>query len=1484
MNNSISFRCDASADTAFGPAVKGCRDNFDFTLAFEQYFFSIAPTVVFLLVAPLRLHHLSSKQNTVAGKPLRSLKLIAIGIFASLQLATVVIWATQSHSDLRIASSAAAGLSFIASFFLCGLSYLEHSRSLRPSILLNAYLFITMILDAAMLRTLWLMPTSRLSRDIFTASFALKGVIVFLEAKEKRHYLLPGTRGSPEDTSGLYNQTFLWWLNSIIKQGFRHILKPSDLYPMDESLSSEALNNRFWQEWERRNKSKHELAFVVTKMLRWPLILPIFPRLALLGFTFCQPLLVGRLLDFLQNSDQKQSINIGYGLIGAYAVVYFGMAVSNSLYSHRTFKFLTMLRGTLVSAIYTKTTEISIGALDDSAAVTLMSTDVERLVKGLRGMHDLWANVLQFILATWLLGEKLGWACVAPIIVTIGTLSAAVTLRLSSTTQKKQLKWIMRIQKRIGVTSSMLGSIKGIKIAGLTRKLTDLIQNLRKDEVKDAKGFWLLGAYTSTLGFVPLLISPVATFAIFAVIAAKDHSTMDAPRLFTSLSLLMLLTQPLFSLFGDIVDLRATFGCFERIEKFLLSETRSDHRLVLSPPSTSSSRMSQPALSSRSQNWDASNDNIELVGISQVSRNQNSIGSNSGIVSIRDGAFGWKQDEEPVLRDINLEIRSSELTMLIGPVASGKSTLLKAILGETPSSMGFVHVSTLDIAWCEQTPWLSNSSVRKTILGFSSFNQDHYKAVVYSCDLENDIDSFPNGDQTIVGSNGVSLSSGQKQRLAIARAIYSKRKLAIFDDVFSSMDATTQSNVFDRLFGPHGLLRQWGTTVIIATHAVTLLPHADHIIALGTNGRIIEQGTFDELNVADGYVRSFCLKSRVQRPADEITPTDATTSDASNPPKKNEPKSAAAGDKARQLGDWSIYRYYFQTIGWKLTCVFFLLEICWAFFSTFPTIWLKWYSDSNAAQPNQHTGYYLGVYAALQVIGLSGFAFLTWFSFNIMAMKAGTRLHEITLKTVMGAPMSFFSNTDTGSIVTRFSQDMQLIDGSLPLALMAVVANLLICLGQMALIASAAYYVAISFPLLLVVFYSVQKYYLRTSRQMRFLDLEEKAPVYTQFIESLSGLATIRAFSWQKPSIEHNHKLVDNSQKPFYLLFMIQTWLTLVLDLITMALAILVVAVAVKMRDTISVGFTGVSLTQIISFTANLKLCLLFWTQLETSIGAVARVKQFSNSTANENVASENQEPPTEWPQTGAVKIENVCAAYIANADKALDDVSLSVRPGEKVGICGRTGSGKSTLTLALVRMIELTAGKITIDDLDICTMPRHRVRSQLNVMGPDPYFLDGTVRLNLDPHSNATDDAMATALRKVQLWDKLTPKGGSDAEYGDDMFSHGQKQLFCLARAMLRPGKLVIMDEVTSSVDLDTDALMQSLIRTEFQHCTVITIAHRIETILDYDRVIVMDKGTIAESGNPQLLLEQDSMFKALYDSARIDRQGKGKGKALEA
>jgi ATP-binding cassette subfamily C (CFTR/MRP) protein 1 len=361
-------------------------------------------------------------------------------------------------------------------------------------------------------------------------------------------------------------------------------------------------------------------------------------------------------------------------------------------------------------------------------------------------------------------------------------------------------------------------------------------------------------------------------------------------------------------------------------------------------------------------------------------------------------------------------------------------------------------------------------------------------------------------------------------------------------------------------------------------------------------------------------------------------------------------------------------------------------------------------------------------------------------------------------------------------------------------------ADALVCIAQIGLIATASGWICLSFPFLFTVFYFVQKYYLRTSRQMRLLDIEEKAPLYTQFAETLEGLATIRAYAWTGPTIKHSNILVDRSQKPYYLMYAIQRWLSLVLDLIIAALAILVVGIAVALRDTISPGFTGVSLTQIISFTSYLKLMVLFYTQMETSIGAVSRIKQFGEQTPSEHV-SEAQDPPQYWPSRGEISIANVTARYASeNEVPALSNVTLTIRPGEKIGIVGRTGSGKSSLILTLFRMLDLESGFIAIDGVDISTLEREAVRRGIVGITEAPFIMPGTVKENLDPYGDFDDQTLTSALRKVGLWDAVENHGGLGADMEGLKLSVGQRQLFNIAAALMKKaGKVLIMDEATS-------------------------------------------------------------------------------------
>lgn len=426
--------------------------------------------------------------------------------------------------------------------------------------------------------------------------------------------------------------------------------------------------------------------------------------------------------------------------------------------------------------------------------------------------------------------------------------------------------------------------------------------------------------------------------------------------------------------------------------------------------------------------------------------------------------------------------------------------------------------------------------------------------------------------------------------------------------------------------------------------------------------------------------------------------------------------------------------------------------------------------------------------------------------------------------------------------------------------------------AQSALLASSTGYLAISFPFLLVVFYYIQRGYLRTSRQLRFLDLEEKAPVYTQFLETLSGLVTIRAFGWAGHAQARNHELVDRSQRPFYLLLMVQQWLELVLNLVTAGLALLVVGLAVKLRGEVSAGLTGVSLVQLITLAETLKLLIQFWTSLETSLGAVARIKNFSEETADERLPGENGLAPAGWPARGQVEMRGVSVSYGEDLERrALDNVELRIEAGQKVGVVGRTGSGKSTFLMTLLRLVPNSWGTVLVDDVDISTLPRDTVRGRIITVSQDTFFLPGSVRMNIDPYDAASLEAVEAVLRRVGLWDVVQDKGGLEAKFEDDMFSHGQRQLFSLGRAVLRKdtGRVVVFDEATSSIDTHTEALIREFLEREFRHHTVIWIAHRLETIMDFDRVVVLEQGCVVEDGNPrELVAAGKNRFSELWNA----------------
>ncbi|KAL6807735.1 P-loop containing nucleoside triphosphate hydrolase protein [Trichoderma sp. SZMC 28013] len=1461
--------CAPTADAAFGPVVDAaCRDGFDFTLVFEQSIFVLLPASLLVLAAPLRLIQLRKSPIKVVDHVSRVIKLSVVGCLAALQLVLIALWATHDGpARLNSVSVAAACVSFASSLMSCALSYFEHGRSLGPSSLLNVFLLVSLLLDAAVLRTVWLsLSTAAASasiRAVLTASFGLKTALLVLEAREKSGHVVGRQTLAPEETSGLYSRAVFAWVAPLLRTGFQRLLRPADLFPLDEKMSVSGLNERFWWHWRKASPStqanKHRLIFCCIVTLRSAIISVIVPRLFLLAFTICQPLVLTRFLGFL--NDETQSVNVGYGLIGAYGLVYLGIAATQALYWHQNGRCVTMLRGVLVSAIFSKVTEVSIVAVDDSAALTLMSSDVDVIGRAMRQIHEFWANVFQIAIATWLLSKQIGYAAAGPIIVSV--LSLGATMFVSPLAQKYQVGWLEKTQKRVGITSAMVGHIKSIKMSGLSKHLSDTIAALRVQEITASKPFRVVGAVTSSVAQVPLLLSPVLAFAMFQGITAATGQVLDATRMFAALSLITLLAQPLFWIFEVVLDMSAAFGAFGRIQKFLVSSSRDEYRTM-----ETANRMDSTIVHTGEEAG-----LIELQALRSRTSHVSSSSLTATAVEVEDATFAWASDRQ-VLNNISFSLNRGQLALLIGPVASGKTTLLKGLLGEVPYCNGKVFLASSRLSWCEQTPWILNQSIRDNITGYSHFDQDLYDQTIKACELEEDFRQLPQGDFTNVGSKGLALSGGQKQRVALARAVYSRPRIALFDDIFSGLDNATSQRIFRNLFSSTGLFRRWRTTVVLATQTVEFLASADLIIALGREGNIIEQGSFSQLLASDGYVRNLNAKraiapnSEVQDDAISESRAEATTPKVEYKAKQVEIKD----DKRRQLGDSTVYKYYFGSIGSIFIIILLSLEIVWAFLQSFPTVWLKFWTDSNS-QGHTRSGLYLGVFSALQIIGVFWFALLIWFVLVVVAAKSGVSLHHRLLSAVVSAPLSLFTTTDLGSITTRFSQDIGILDNNLPLALVVTIASFFGVLARAGLLAASSYYVAISFPFLAALYYFLQRGYLRTSRQLRLLDLEEKAPVYTQFMETLSGISSIRAFGWQNQAILKNHQLVDQSQKPFYLLIMVQRWLVLVLDLTTTALALLIVGFSVKLRGSVSVGLTGVSLVQLITMSETLNMLIQFWTSIETSIGAVARIKQFAEETPNESLPGEDQEVPANWPDKGHVVIQALEASYDeSDGIKALDGVTLDLKPGDKTAIVGRTGSGKSSLLLALLRLLDPSSGTLSIDSVLLSTIPRETIRSRIITVSQDQFVLPGTIRHNIDPSASYTDNAIVEALCAVDLWTVIDSRGGLDATFEEDMLSHGQKQLFFLARAVLKKdcGKVVLLDEASSSLDKETEQMVRTIINTHFKNHTVVSIAHHLETILDFDRVVVMDKGRVVEVGPPRELLQAagHGKFKALWEA----------------
>jgi ATP-binding cassette, subfamily C (CFTR/MRP), member 1 len=566
---------------------------------------------------------------------------------------------------------------------------------------------------------------------------------------------------------------------------------------------------------------------------------------------------------------------------------------------------------------------------------------------------------------------------------------------------------------------------------------------------------------------------------------------------------------------------------------------------------------------------------------------------------------------------------------------------MRAILGELPFDNGGISVSSTNMAYCSQTPWILNTTIQQNICGLKAcapINEEWYQSVLYACALDQDLLQLIDGDRSVPGSRGITLSGGQKQRVALARAVYAKSDIVLLDDVLSALDSKTEKLVVDRLLGPDGLFRKLKSTVVLITHSTRHFHLADHVAVLSKDGKIAQQGSFEKLREQEGYINNLLLGT------EQIT-TDTKPAAKAAEKKKPPIKGVTANDVSdltRKTGDVAVYKYYFRTISVFGTICFLGSTALFVFTQYFPQIWLVWWTEANGHE----TAKYISVYIILAVASwLFRAATLYWILLWI-SPRSSIKLHQILLNTAVKAPQSFYAKTDTGVTLNRFSQDIGLVDRILPLSCGRVMLSVFIILAQAALIAQGSSYMAIAIPFIVLAFYVLQKVYLLTSRQLRFLDLEARSPVYTHFLECLEGLSTIRAFGWSLAAQEMEIERLDTSQKPYYLLYCLQRWLSLVLDFMVAAIGIVVVALAVRVPSQSGGAAIGIALNNVLGFNQALRVLVESWTQLETSLGAIARLKNFEQTTTPEDKPEESGTPPPLWPEKGNVEFRDVSASY----------------------------------------------------------------------------------------------------------------------------------------------------------------------------------------------------------------------------------------------
>nr|XP_038041973.1 multidrug resistance-associated protein 1 isoform X4 [Anas platyrhynchos] len=1145
---------------------------------------------------------------------------------------------------------------------------------------------------------------------------------------------------SPEENVFCLSKLTYAWFSRLISIGYKKPLERDDLFELNESDSPYSVCPNFEKQWRKEiQKSTAGLkASYIKRMLcksktksfhKQSLILPLWQTFKFLLIKVAFLKVAADILPFMSSQIMKSMITLGenhpssYGSGYGYAIALFFVAFSQTLlhqlYQRNNMLTAVKIKTAVVGLLYKKALTLANSSRQNYTTgeiVNLMSADAQQLMELTVNINLLWSAPFQIIMAVVFLWKELGSSALAgvAVLLLVIPINALIAAKVKSL-KKNQMRYS---DQRVKLLSEMLHGIKILKLYAWEPSYQRKVMNIREREVDVLKSSGYLATYSMlTLTCIPFMVS-LATFGVFFYL--DKENVLTATKVFTSITLFNILRLPLFDLPSVISAVAQTKVSLRRLEDFLCAED-------LNPEDVNTSYSGNHA--------------VGFIGAS----------------------FRWEKNGLPILKNLSVSIPEGSLVAVVGQVGSGKSSFLSAILGEMEKLEGTVQRRG-SVAYVAQQAWIQNDSLQENILFGANLNRSYYELVLESCALLPDLEQLPKGDQTEIGERGVNISGGQKQRVSLARAVYSNADLYLLDDPLSAVDVHVGKHLFEKLIGPSGLLKN--KTRVLVTHNLRLLPHADLIIVM-EEGKISEMGTYWELISKKANFVELIQVFGAENRSEATTPKEVISSKEECQLERSLKQRELRKLKHSSFDQWKILtnnKEKVATGGMKLSVVLKYLQAfswrwMWLTIAAYvgqnalaigQNLWLStWTAETAKASDftewKQSQNYKLGIY------GLLGFlqGLLVCCGAYVLtrgSLCASRELHHQLLDSVLHLPLQHFETNPVGQIINRFTKDLFIVDVRFHYYLRTWLNCTLDVIGTILVITFASPLFIVAVIPLGYLYFTIQRYYIASSRQIRRLAGASHSPVISHFSATVLGRSTIRAFGHQESFIRKNYDVVYENLVYFYNNVISNRWLSVRLEFLGNLMVFFAALFVVLAGNTVSSSTVGLS----ISYALNIIQSLNFWVrkacEIETNAVSIERVCEYANMDKEEPWIT-SKRPPVGWPDRGIIQFVNYKAQYRKDLDLALDDISFQTRSNEKIGIVGRTGAGKSTLTNSLFRILEGSGGKIIIDGIDISTIGLHDLRRNLNIIPQDPVLFSGTLQSNLDPLGKHSD---------IELWEAL--------------------------------------------------------------------------------------------------------------------------------